>query len=73
MLAQKYWDKIEELEKEKPEIIITQKLDGIRVLMEVNQKQVKFYSRQGKIIEGLNDIKNDGIYLKEGYYDGELF
>lgn len=27
MLAEKYWDRIDELEKEKPDIIITQKLD----------------------------------------------
>ena len=27
MLAEKYWDRMDELEKEKPDIIITQKLD----------------------------------------------
>ncbi len=47
MLAEKYWDRMENLEKEKPDIIITQKLDGCfikdtKILMEDgSEKKIK--------------------------------
>lgn len=73
MLAEKYWDRINELEKNKPNIIITQKLDGIRCIGMVDRnRNVTLYSRQGKEIIGLLDIKKELSRLFPGYYDGEL-
>ena len=72
MLAEKYWDRIEELEANKPDIIITQKLDGIRAVARVIDNKVEIFSRQGKLIEGLKDLENDLCRLPNGCYDGEL-
>jgi DNA ligase-1 len=72
MLAEKYWDRLNELEKENPKIILTQKLDGIRCLGVVNNKNVILYSRQGQMIEGLKDIENELSKCENGIYDGEL-
>lgn len=72
MLAEKYWDRIEELEMNKPDIIITQKLDGIRAVAKVRDGNVEIFSRQGKPIEGLKDIEEELKELEDGFYDGEL-
>lgn len=72
MLAEKYWDRMDELEKEKPDIIITQKYDGIRAVAKVRDGNVEIFSRQGKPIEGLKDIEEELKELKDGFYDGEL-
>lgn len=72
MLAEKYWDRINKLEEEKPDIIITQKYDGIRAVAKVREGNVEIFSRQGKPIEGLKDIEEELKELKDGFYDGEL-
>ena len=72
MLAEKYWDRINKLEEEKPDIIITQKLDGIRAVAKVRDGNVEIFSRQGKPIEGLKDIEEELKELENGFYDGEL-
>lgn len=72
MLAEKYWDRMDELEKEKPDIIITQKYDGIRAVAKVRDGNVEIFSRQGKSIEGLKDIEEELKELEDGFYDGEL-
>lgn len=72
MLAEKYWDRIDKLEKERPDIIITQKLDGIRAVAKVKDGNVEIFSRQGKAIEGLKDIEKELFRLPNGFYDGEL-
>lgn len=72
MLAEKYWDKMNELEDKKPNIIITQKLDGVRAVVRVSNHKAKIFSRQGKLIEGLNDLENEMSKLTDGCYDGEL-
>lgn len=72
MLAEKYWDRMNELEKEKPDIIITQKYDGIRAVAKVRDGNVEIFSRQGKPIEGLKDIEEELSRLPSGFYDGEL-
>lgn len=72
MLAEKYWDRMEELEKIKPYIIITQKLDGIRAVANVQNGEVIIFSRQGKTIEGLKDLEEELKKLPNGCYDGEL-
>lgn len=72
MLAEKYWDRIEELEKTTPDIIITQKYDGVRCVAIHDKSGVKLFSRQGKSIEGLHDLEEQLLWLPFGCYDGEL-
>ena len=72
MLAEKYWDRMEELEEKKLDIIVTQKLDGIRAVARVCNGKVGIFSRQGKPIEGLKDIGEELAELPNGCYDGEL-
>lgn len=72
MLAEKYWDRMEELEKTNPDIIITVKLDGIRCIAIHDKNGVKLFSRQGKPIEGLHDLEEQLLWLPFGCYDGEL-
>lgn len=72
MLAQKYWDNIDFVKGK--EFIVTQKLDGNRLVAIYEDDDVKFFTRQGKSVIGLEDIKRDIIReLKSGYvYDGEI-
>ena len=72
MLAEKYWDRIEELEKTNPDIIITQKYDGVRCVAIHDKSGVKLFSRQGKSIEGLQDLEEQLLWLPFGCFDGEL-
>lgn len=72
MLAEKYADRKQELLKRKPEIIITQKLDGVRAVAIVKENNVKILSRQGVQITGLIEIENELRKLQDGCYDGEL-
>ena len=72
MLAEKYWDRMEELEKTNPDIIITQKYDGVRCVAIHDKNGVKLFSRQGKPIEGLHDLEEQLLWLPFGCYDGEL-
>lgn len=72
MLAEKYADRISELEENKPDIIITQKLDGIRCCAILGDNGVQFFTRQGKLILGLLDLENEFKNLDKGVYDGEL-
>lgn len=65
MLAKKY----DEHEKKiKGEIIITNKLDGMRCVYIDGE----FFSRQGQLIEGLDDIIAEIETLPKAVYDGEL-
>ncbi len=72
MLAEKYWDRMEELEKTNPDIIITQKYDGVHCVAIHDKSGVKLFSRQGKPIEGLHDLEEQLLWLPFGCYDGEL-
>lgn len=72
MLAEKYWDRMEELEKTNPDIIITQKYDGVRCVAIHDKSGVKLFSRQGKSIEGLHDLEEQLLWLPFGCFDGEL-
>jgi DNA ligase-1 len=57
--------------KVKGPYIVTEKLDGHRCII-VKDKVTTFYSRSGKVIEGLVDIEKEVAYLPTGYvYDGE--
>jgi DNA ligase-1 len=66
MLAKKY---DEHKHKVKGDFIITNKLDGMRCVYINGQ----FFSRQGQLIDGLDDIIEEMKECEQGYvYDGEL-
>lgn len=69
-LACKWQDHIKELEGKI--IYITEKLDGNRCFVHVTDDEVTFYSRSGREIEGMSDIKSEMFLLNNGWYDGEL-
>ena len=54
------------------EFILTTKLDGTRNIAIVNNKGVKFYTRQGKPMEGLIELEEEFKNMEYGVYDGEL-
>lgn len=70
MLAKKYEDRAEKILSK--EIVISIKLDGIRLAIVKNGNDIKFMTRQGKVMEGLSDIEEDIKNLPSGVYDGEL-
>lgn len=72
MRGQKYADHKHKLVGK--EIIITEKIDGVRTVAIIDENgDVKFYSRQGKEIEGLVEIEADirKMNLKNIVLDGE--
>ena len=60
--------------KVKSKFILTTKLDGTRILLLKENGKVKAMSRQGQIIEGLDDIIRDveEMNFNNGVLDGEL-
>ena len=56
------------------EIIITEKIDGQKMIAIKENNKVKLYSRQGKILDGLIEIEEDILSInKESFVmDGEL-
>lgn len=72
MLAEKYWEKIDKLEQDKPQIIITQKLDGQRLCIIKNNGQLDMMTRNGQKVTGLIEIEQEIKNLPDGVYDGEL-
>jgi DNA ligase 1 len=70
MLAKKFED---EEHKIKGEFGITLKLDGIRAVAIKENGNVKFFTRQGQIIEDLVELEQDYKTLPDNtVYDGEL-
>lgn len=71
-LAENYFKYIAHVKNK--EITITPKLDGHRVIVtKENDGKITFYSRQGKIFEGLYELENQFKHLPNGYvYDGEI-
>ena len=70
MLAESY-------EKNKSKVngrrfILTTKLDGTRMFVIKDGNNINAISRQGQVIEGLDEILSDMKHLKDGGYDGEL-
>lgn len=52
---------------------ISEKLDGIRCVAIIENKKVKLYSRQGKLILGLVDIEQElSRMFSDAFIDGEL-
>jgi DNA ligase-1 len=74
MLAQKYYDDPDKLVPDGTEFILTEKLDGIRCLLVVDEDGVKLFSRQGQQLFGLHQIEQSArLLLQSGFvYDGEL-
>ncbi|STO12741.1 DNA ligase [[Flavobacterium] thermophilum] len=70
MLAKKFED--EEHKVKGKEFVITEKLDGMRTIMIVENGNVTFFSRQGQPITGLVEIMRDAVFLPDNVYDGEL-
>lgn len=70
MLAKKFED--EEHKVKGKEFVITEKLDGMRTIMIVENGNVTFFSRQGQSITGLVEIAQDAKFLPDNVYDGEL-
>lgn len=70
MLAKKFED--EEHKVKGKEFVITEKLDGMRTIMIVENGNVTFFSRQGQPITGLVEIIRDAVSLPDNVYDGEL-
>lgn len=68
MLAESFNPKYVEGE----EFIITTKLDGSRMICIKDGLDIVFYSRQGKVIDGLEQIELEMQYYPDGVYDGEL-
>lgn len=75
MLANKYFDKPKLV---KGEYYITEKLDGFRLATVIHNDEIKFYSRQGQIVDGLIEIEEDmRVFCKahmihDAFFDGEL-
>ena len=73
MLAQRYFENPDKLLPDGTEFILTTKLDGVRCICINEDGNPKFFSRQGQIIEGLDDIFFEIRALPDGHvYDGEL-
>ncbi len=72
MAGEPYFDRIDAIIKDNPEVIITHKFDGQRVIIRVENGSVKMFSRNGKIYTGLKDLEDEAKQLPNGAYDGEL-
>ena len=73
-LAEKYYDNIEEIQRNNKPFTLTLKLDGHRCLIVKHNEDVKIYARSGQLIEGCEEIEN--LIRKSKYksfvLDGEL-
>ncbi|MBQ9160846.1 MAG: hypothetical protein IJ122_05945 [Methanobrevibacter sp.] len=58
------------------QFILTEKLDGVNLTCFKRRDSITFFTRQGKLVEGLNDLEQeytdlpDGVYFGEAIYDG---
>lgn len=68
MLAKKFEGELDDF------VSVSLKLDGIRCTALIENGQIKFLTRQGKVIKGLKEIKMalKGYYLSDCMLDGEL-
>ena len=73
-LAEKYYDNIEEIQRENKRFTLTLKLDGHRCVIVKHRDDVRIYARSGQLIEGCEEIER--IIRKSKYksfvLDGEL-
>lgn len=68
--GRKLCERVDKIKDE--EIILTQKLDGLRCTARVENGNVQLFSRQGQIYEGLVELEQELSMLPDGCYDGEL-
>lgn len=68
-MAKKYEDEMHKIQDKR--FLLTEKLDGARGLIFINDTEVKVFSRQGPIV-GLVDIEKEFKDLPNGVYDDEL-
>lgn len=72
MLAQSYF-KDDNFNRVISDFVLTTKLDGMRVVAVREENEVKFLSRQGQVILGLNQLSEEFLMLPNNMaYDGEL-
>jgi len=69
-LAHRFEDYLDKLEDRK--VFVTEKLDGNRCFAKVENHICTFYTRSGRVMEGLDEIANELSRLIDGWYDGEL-
>ncbi|WP_346938220.1 hypothetical protein [uncultured Clostridium sp.] len=72
MLADKYFEKPEKVKNK--EFLISQKLDGYRLVAINNNGNIEFYTRQGQLVEGLVEIEKELYKMLPNnmVMDGEL-
>ncbi|MEX0596257.1 MAG: ATP-dependent DNA ligase, partial [Candidatus Paceibacterota bacterium] len=70
LLAKKFEDHQHKVEGK--EFVITEKLDGLRCILVVEDDSVKMFSRQGKPMQGFVEIEEYAQYLPNAVYDGEM-
>jgi len=71
MLAESYWENQSFLNNK--EFIISLKIDGVRAVLIFNEGTPVFYTRNGRIIDGLVELGKSVQKLNQDYvYDGEL-
>lgn len=68
--GKKLCERIDKIENE--DIILTQKLDGLRCTVRVENGKAQLFSRQGQLYEGLVELEKEFSFLPDGCYDGEL-
>lgn len=69
-LAKNYEDHADKIQRQ--EFVLTEKIDGQRMLLFINDSSIKCFARSGKPIIGLIDILEEAKILPNGVYDGEL-
>lgn len=72
MAGEQYEKRFEKMDSEKPNVIVTQKFDGCRCTVRVENGNVKLFARSGKLFTGLKDLEKELATLPNGAYDGEL-
>ena len=71
MLANKYFEHQSAVEGK--EFTLTLKMDGIRCMCIIEDGQAKFYTRQGQIIDGMNELAEELLrFNTRVVFDGEL-
>ena len=71
MLANKYFEHKKAVEGK--EFTLTLKMDGIRCMCVVENGQATFFTRQGQVIEGLNELAEEMLRFNTNVvFDGEL-
>ena len=68
MLGSRLDEKIVDFDRE---FVLSQKLDGINLTVIKRGNDIQMLTRQGKLVEGLNELKSEYLTLPDGVYCGE--